>query len=637
MTHAPALLPERRTLCGPVTARTITRTCVLYALVFLVGLAFAQLAVSPQWKAFGLGLMAPGGGFLAHVDLTSSHGVVHLAAAGLALSLFVGSLVMWFATGNALAPPALWLGAALAASSMEHGEVRSGALPLVSMLVAGTFALAACAALAWRTTALARRQAANEYLARHREDPAARYPGDTEVGEFTPHDLKRMRFLLDRALQPTRSYEGFEWLDQFQTAAVRYQLNFMGYALSLAQATRLPALRGYLDEAQRRLIEKQTDHRIWRYWALENLWGNLARDPDPVARENIMFTGFCAAQIALFHAASGVHEFERPGSLVLRHPSGQTFPFDLTSLIDALQREYARSAFCLVACEPNWIYPLCNTIAAAAVKGVDAQSGSRRWPALEHSFRRHLEEEFIDLAARFVPCRSAYSGFALPAVGGAQPQAMPSFFLNAILPDIALRQWLLLRRTLIEDGNTRRALRRGSFWRIDTGNYRFSRAAGFAATALAAVEMGDAEIAGLCLAALDEECPAHIERDALYRPQASVWAHAVEFFARSGGHNAFRRLIEHPRPVNPMPSLQEVPYPHVLIARAVHNENGLTAVLYPGGRPGRHRLGLSGLVPAAAYFCDGAAERRIVADVRGTAAIHLVLDGRRELRIRRAL
>ena len=72
------------------------------------------------------------------------------------------------------------------------------------------------------------------------------------------------------------------------------------------------------------------------------------------------------------------------------------------------------------------------------------------------------------------------------------------------------------------------------FWRIDTGNYRFSRAAAFAGTALAAVEMGDREVADLCLAALAEQCPAVAEADTFDRPHASVWAHAVEFCARSG-------------------------------------------------------------------------------------------------------
>jgi len=74
MNDAPLLLPERRTLCGPVTARRIARTCALYGIAFLVGFAVAQLAASPQWRTFGLGLMAPGGGFLAHADLVSPRG-----------------------------------------------------------------------------------------------------------------------------------------------------------------------------------------------------------------------------------------------------------------------------------------------------------------------------------------------------------------------------------------------------------------------------------------------------------------------------------------------------------------------------------------------------------------------------------
>src|SRR5262249_32837510 len=155
-----------------------------------------------------------------------------------------------------------------------------------------------------RVRAIRQRRAANAYLAQAGPRIVARF-GDAEpVPEFTPRELQLMRFVLDRALQPLPSFEGFEWIDQYQTAPVRYQLNFMGYALSMAQATRLPAMRGYLEEAQRRLILKQTDHRIWAYWASENLWGNLSFDLDPVARDNIMYTGFCATQIAMFHAAS---------------------------------------------------------------------------------------------------------------------------------------------------------------------------------------------------------------------------------------------------------------------------------------------------------------------------------------------
>jgi hypothetical protein len=439
--------------------------------------------------------------------------------------------------------------------------------------------------------------------------------------------------LLDRALQPVASFDGFEWVDQFQTAAVRYQLNFIGYALSMAQASRLPAFEGYLSEAQSRLIDKQTDHRIWRYWALENLWGNFAIDANPVARQNIMFSGFCAAQIAMYHAATGRRDYERTGSFTLKHPSGRNYECDLPALIAVLEREQRKSAFHLIACEPNWIYPLCNSIVAAAMRGYDRMNGNRPSPR-EALFRKSLENEFIDLAGRFVPCRSAYSGLALPMIGGAQPQAMASFFLNATLPDIALRQWLLLRRKLIDPANSDRGLKRSRFWPIDTGNYRLSRASAYAGTALAAVEMGDTEVSRLCLDALDEECAATMDEGVCYRPSASVWAHAVEFFARSGRTNGFRDLIGNPRALATRPTISSVPYPQVLVARAVHADGMLAATLYAGEGAGRFFLGLSGLAPGGNYACDGTEEHRISADARGVAAVIVGIDRRTEIRIR---
>lgn len=99
--------------------------------------------------------------------------------------------------------------------------------------------------------------------------------------------LALARFALDRALQPIENFEGFQFVDQFQTAATRYQIAQTGYALSLLNA-RLPAFRGYLREAQENLIHNQTDHRIWRYWRFENAWGNFNLNPDPVITSCIL-------------------------------------------------------------------------------------------------------------------------------------------------------------------------------------------------------------------------------------------------------------------------------------------------------------------------------------------------------------
>jgi hypothetical protein len=626
---AAALLPERRTLCGPVTRRRLARLALIYAAVLALGLLLAFGATSPQWQAFGLGLALPGGGFFAHADVHSMHGIVHLGLGALAFAAFVAGLLLWFGTGNALAPPLIWLLSAALAALMDHGAIpRHGA----AGVVLGVVLLAVVTLLlAWlkRASYAARRREANRFL-QHATRPVAPTLNDRDR-ELNPQDVKLMRFMLDRALQPVEAFDGFEWLDQFQTAAVRYQLNFIGYALAMAQATHLPAFGGYLDTAQRRLIDKQTDHRIWRYWALENLWGNLARDPDPVARENIMYTGFVAVQIAMYQSASGRSDYERTGSFTLQHPGGRSYAYDFGALVAALERERQRSAFGLIACEPNWIYPLCNTMGAAAVKGHDRMHGGDRWAAQAAEFRVHLEHEFIDLAGRFVPCRSDYAGLALPMIGGAQPQAMPCFFLNATLPELALRHWLLLRRELWRGSG--RELDRRRFWRIDTGNYRASRASAYAGTALAAMELGDHQVAQACLAALEEECPARHDDGGYYRPDASVWAHAVEFLARCGATGAFRRLIETPRQGQRM-RLDHAAYPEVLVASATEHDGMLRVVLYPGAAPGRREIGFSGLACGGRYACDGMQELEIVADQDGAASARVLLDGRTEIRLR---
>jgi hypothetical protein len=61
---SPALLSERRALCGPITLRRLARLGLIYAAIFAAGLLLAHGVSDPHWQAFGLGLMVPGGGFL---------------------------------------------------------------------------------------------------------------------------------------------------------------------------------------------------------------------------------------------------------------------------------------------------------------------------------------------------------------------------------------------------------------------------------------------------------------------------------------------------------------------------------------------------------------------------------------------
>ena len=376
------------------------------------------------------------------------------------------------------------------------------------------------------------------------------------------------------------------------------------------------------------MIDKQRDHRVWRYWRRENLWGNLRSGADPIARDNIMYAGFVAAQIAYYQAASGDLSFAGPGAFSLRHPGGRGFLHDFHSLVAAVRRGWGDSPYLLMACEPNWVYPLCNGIGATAVMAQDRQFGQAAWPVIAPRFREALHRELTTPAGRLVPFRSIYTGIAAPQVGGAVAEAFPCIFFSAALPEEALRLWILAKRDLLNhDGS----LRRRRFWPIDTGDYGFSRATSYAGVAAAAVQVGDDEIAELALAALEEDCPSRAEGGVIHRERASVWAHAVELMARFARAGGLADLVGSLPSQGPVIDTQA--YPDCLVAKARRQGRSLHAVLYPGRGAGTFTLTLSGFEPGAGFRCEGCAEGTGRADRRGTAEIAVRLSGRSDLTV----
>ena len=623
-----ATLPPYTRIFGPVTTRKTVQLLKLYLLLVAGGSALLLFARQDALQIFGLGLMVPGGGFLAHADICTGSGIGHIAAWLCSMGALAFALLVWFGTGNVLLPPFVWLGSAFWAASMNHGAIQPGVVLDVYYALA-LVAVAGCLSmLAWFMFSGRQRRIDNDYLVRQtaRLDTIFTAQSSRQNPEMSLAHLQRVRFALDRALQPFDEFSGFEQRDQFQTAALRYQINFLAYGIALTQARFTPALGGYMSDAQSKLLSKQAQHRTWAYWSLENLWGNFRWNSDPTARENIMYTGFVALQMALFQASTGSQEFSKEGAFTLVHPNGKRYEHSFGSLLARLEKEYERSPFYLMACEPNWVYPLCNTIGAAALRAHDAQYGQMKWAGHAPEFCRHLDEEFLDGRGRYVPCRSTHTGLALPAIGGAMPLAMPCYFLNALEPDLARRQWLLLRRRLFD---SHERLRRSEFWPIDTGNYGFSRGSAYAATALAAAELGDECVYQNCMDALEHECPTTLSHGVAHRSKASVWAHGVELMAYSGGRDSFRNLIGNPLP-SKGPRLEPLSYPDVLVA-AAHSDDvssSLQAVLYGGAGDGIKSLGVSGLRPLAPYRVTGACLKQVLADDTGKVCLQIPLAGR---------
>jgi linalool dehydratase/isomerase-like protein len=326
--QAPIAPPHRvaNGTCGPsIARRRTTRVTLLYAGVVLLTTWLLHISGRPDVHALALGLAVPGGGFLAWATVDAWSMSLGIALAAASAVVFLGALGLWFATGNVVLPAIVWLGSAVVAAGTISVSPEPHAAYASQPLIVGlpsTMLAALGSAAAWIALG-ERRRWHRRFIATAEPWCAARsISSPAPRDEIALDDLRRLRLLLDRALQPVDRFDGFEWIDQFQTSAVRYQINFLSYALSVASHTYLPAFDGYLATAQRNLVAKQLDHRVWRYWALESLWGHLRSNRDPIARDNIMYSGFLATQIAYARGSVGICDYDAPGSLRLQHPGG---------------------------------------------------------------------------------------------------------------------------------------------------------------------------------------------------------------------------------------------------------------------------------------------------------------------------
>jgi len=586
-TNWPAQYPKSPKFWRAATDKTVLRLCCLYALIYSLGITL--LSVPSIAQSWGFGLIFPGAGFL----VGSDHGLYMLVSLG----LFGIGLCLWFATGNVVAAPIVWMTAMIAAgliTSPSDGATELEQLIVLGLPILGIASLWATSFVLWRIKRR-RFKGFNHFLLNESSDHGLikLHPRSVCGPELSEDQLASQRFLLDRALQPIESFDGFEIRDHFQTAALRYQINFLSYALALTQSEYLPALSGYMNDAQNRLKAKQEDPRNWTYWALESLWGNLEHNPDPVKTDNIMYSGFVGTQMMMGLAASPGHTADYLGDLSGAHKRTR-FSYRTPELIDGLARQYQTAKFGLLPCEPNWVYPLCNFITAAAIQAFDSQTGSHYWSEIEAEFLRRMDDEFLASDGHFVPFRSSYAGLAAPQIGGLIMQTFPCFFLNSFAPNIALRQWLIMRRGLADKSV------KSQCWPIDVGNYNLSRASAYAASAAAAAEMGDTDLKGRLLHHMKEDCSLMTRNGRRFYAKASLWANANAVIAETIRPNGFRQLINAPTPKTG-PFIETADPKLLLFTSARQQDDALVFKARPENGPGYKEICIAGLTPQARY------------------------------------
>jgi hypothetical protein len=401
----PLLLPERPKRFGPTSRLLLARLVVALALVELVGALLVFGADSDSWRAVGLGLVYPGAGFL----FTASPLLFVLTQV-----LVIVALVLWWGLSTHFSIPLVWAATAGAAGLLADGPrlwVDRGTTWEWAIPVAYVCALAVVGVMVWKIERRFRAKRAkvpalNAYLA-----DAELPPRVTTLRPPDRMDAELLRWCYAFAEQPDDGLAGLDWGEQFHGGTqLRYQLNAVSWAMSLYAANYLPNAPERMTEALAKVVHKHTDLRVWSYWHTLNLLGNFDPNPDPIRRDNIMFSAFLGDVINSFEAATGDLRFDEPGSLTFVWKDGRTFEYDHHSITAAVRRNFDRSRLGFFPCEPGWSFTVCNVMGAQALHGHDTIHGSNEWDAVRDRWRRTLDEEYLTPDGSYAHIRSNHIG-----------------------------------------------------------------------------------------------------------------------------------------------------------------------------------------------------------------------------------
>ncbi|MGQ0463910.1 MAG: linalool dehydratase/isomerase domain-containing protein [Sporichthyaceae bacterium] len=625
-TRATVTIPPPVAAIPPVTARRLGMVLFAYAALWVAGAAPSVLDAGRGLTAFGLGITLPGGGFL-----YGGHPVLFAVAL---LLVFLGVFV-WWAIGFVLAPAIAWLGTAAWAASVADDERTGGqafallAIPAVIVFFT-VLHLLRHSAQARTGASLNAGLSRTPFLVTGPPPLGVRAP----VGESSPEDLAFLRTNLDLALQPIEKFAGFDRLDEFREGATRYQINALGYGLAMSQYTRTPAFTGYLAEAQRNLIEKMLEPEVWGYWGLENAWGNLKLNADPVdTPDNIMLGGYWGTQIGMYEFMND-DRYSAPGALTFRK-GAKSYAYDYGSVARVTDRNFGLCTFSYFPCEPNWIYSVCNMFGINTLLAHDSLHGTTYLTDRREQLRQAFEEEFTRPDGKVIGVRSKLLGLSWNMWAGPMVQVNTVYWLHAAYPELAQRTWWLLRRKDLQIVDGKAVLPTQLSARLDPGNYKLGNDT-FAqvASVMAAREVGDHEFADAAQRALDAK-PTVESNGARRYKGASVWTNSYATLGRVSRHSSLRDLLAFgvPDAWRTGPVLSGAGYPEVLVAKAVTDGRALDLVLHPGAGPVRTRLAVERLTPYRAYSLSGAVESSVTADAEGRASFEVDLGDRLEVRV----
>jgi hypothetical protein len=402
----PLLLPERPPRIGPASRRLMARLVAGLALWFAIGTALV-VAGGPAATAFGTSMIFPGAGFLY---------AAWPLLVPVTLVAMVVALVLWWGVSAHVAIPIVWLASAAGAAVLVDGPTPffadgttwGWAVPLAYAATAATLGW-----MLWRIESAYRRKVAKvPELNRYLQSAAVPAP----IGrrrELDDMDAELLRWGYDFAFQPEDGLDGLDWGEQFHGGTqLRYQVNGLTWGMALYAANHLPNAPAQITRALESMVRKHTDLRVWKYWHTLNVVGNFDTNPDPIRRDNIMFSAFLGDVINCVEAATGTDAFDRPNSLEFVWSDGRTFSYDHHTLTEAVRRNFERSKLGFFPCEPGWSFTVCNVMGAQALYGHDVVHGTDTWDQVRERWQRTLDHEYLTPDGSYAHIRSNHVGIS---------------------------------------------------------------------------------------------------------------------------------------------------------------------------------------------------------------------------------
>lgn len=441
--NAPLLLPERPPRLGPISRRLLARLAVVLLLVQAIGAWLVFATDSDAAHAAGASLIFPGTGFL------------YGALPGLFLltfALLLVALIVWWGASAHFAIPLVWLASVGVSAVVVDGPkffVGDGTTWPWAIAVAYALVVACLVSVAVRFERRYRAKVAkvpelNEYL---RTAVAPEPMALQRTADAT--DVELLRWVYSFALQPDDGMVGLDWGEQMHSGTQsRYQLNALCWALSMYAVNFVPNAPAQAERALIKLVEKHTDLRVWSYWRSLNLLGNFDSNPDPIVRDNIMFSAFLGDVLNIFEAATGSDRFDQPGSLTFVWKDGRTFEYDHHSIAAAVENNFQRSKLGFFPCEPGWSFTVCNIMGAQSLRGHDTVHGTTAWDRVRPRFAQTLDEEYLTPDGSYAHIRSNHVGLSWDTgeVPGGHYFAQGSNRFADILPAHAARAAALDRK-----------------------------------------------------------------------------------------------------------------------------------------------------------------------------------------------